>query len=78
MNGLKSTYDKDSFFIDIKPSMEKQNISVYRLSRITGIKYDRVKKYYEGDIYRIDLSNLAKICRALNCKINDVVKYKNK
>lgn len=47
------------------------------LSMATGIRYDVIDRYYKGQITRIDLENLAKICYALECKLSDIIDYKS-
>ncbi len=60
--------------VDIKSVMDKKQITVYQLSRDTGLKYDTINRYYNDNVNRIDLSNLSIICTALDCQINDVIK----
>ena len=69
----KADYGKT--IINIKSIMKKNDISIYQLSKKTGIKYDLLKHYYYGNLHRMDLSNIAKICYALNCDVSDIIKY---
>lgn len=55
--------------VNLKNVMLKRKITVNQLSKMTGIRYHIVKKYYRNEMYRIDLLNLAKFCDALNCEI---------
>ena len=64
--------------VDLKSVAKKRNKSVYELSKETGIRYHIVKKYYQNEIYRVDLDILEKFCTALNCEPNDIIKRKNK
>lgn len=61
--------------IDLIPVMKKKKITPYRLSKMTGIKYDNIQRYCKNTLYRIDLSNLAKICSALECDADEIIKY---
>lgn len=61
--------------VKLKDIMKKRDISVYQLSKKTGIKYHILKKYYYNDVYRIDLTNIAKICYALDCNLYDIIRY---
>ena len=61
--------------IALKDIMKKRDMSIYSLSKKTGIKYDLLKKYYYNELYRIDLTNVAKICFVLNCCSCDLIKY---
>lgn len=64
-------------YINLRDVMEQKNISVNELSRMTGIRYHIVKKYYLNEICRVDLENLKKFCVALNCNPEDIIKIKN-
>ena len=64
--------------IDIRKIMEERDVSIYELSRRTGLKYDTIKKYYNQKLYQIDLEVLAKICYVLKCNFFDVVYYEEK
>ena len=46
--------------VDLKSIMKQRKKSVYGLSKETGIRYHIVKKYYKGDVYRVDLDILEK------------------
>ena len=59
--------------IDIRKVMQEKRISVYELSRRTGLKYDTIKKYYNQKIYQVDLEVLAKICYVLKCDFFDII-----
>ena len=64
-------------YINLRDVMNQKHISVNALSRMTGIRYHIVKKYYLNDICRVDLENLKKFCVALNCEPDDIIKIKN-
>lgn len=64
--------------VNLKNAMLKRKITVNQLSKMTGIRYHIVKKYYRNEMYRIDLLNLAKFCDALNCEIEDILILKRK
>ena len=64
--------------LNVKEVMDSKNITVSELSRIANIKYDIVKRYYNGDIIRYDSEVLKKFCIYLGCNINDLIKIKVK
>jgi len=55
--------------------MDEKNISIYNLSKLTGLKYDVIFRYYTNQIIKYDSFVLAKFCYALNCSISDLLKY---
>lgn len=64
--------------LNVKEVMDKRNVSINELSRLANIKYDIVKRYYNGDIIRYDSEILKKFCIYLHCKIDDLIKIKEK
>ena len=59
----------------INKILEEKNISMYKLSVLTGIKYDVIYNYCNNFIRRYDKDVLAKICYVLDCKYSDLISY---
>ncbi len=62
----------------LKEIMDNKGVSISELSRMANIKYDIVKRYYNGEITRYDSEILKKICVYLECDITDLIKIKQK
>ena len=62
-------------YCDLKSIMNKKHIGIYKLSRLTGLKYDVISRYYVNSIIKYDAFVLAKLCYVLNCSISDLLKY---
>ena len=56
-------------------TLEKMNISRYERAKRTGIQYQIIDNYYKNKVKRYDGYVLDRICEALNCKIDDILKY---
>ena len=64
--------------VEIKLSsiMNKKNISIYQMSKLTSLKHSTVKNYYNNcPLTRVDLDVISKFCYVLNCKIEDILEY---
>lgn len=61
---IKLTLDK---------ALEKRGMSRYRLSKLTGIQFQVVDKYYKNKVVRYDSYILERICLALDCGIEDII-----
>ena len=63
--------------VNIKDLMDSKGISRSRLSRITGIRYSMINRYYQSgnELQRIDLHIFSKICYALDCPLESIMKY---
>lgn len=65
--------------LNIGKYMKDKGISTYRVVKETELGYQTIKNYREGNLTRIDLDVLAKICTVLNIKsINEIIEYKGK
>jgi len=62
---------------NLKKILEQKNTSMYELCRLTGLRYEVVKKYYYNTIIRYDSEVVAKICFVLDCDIEDWISYKS-
>lgn len=79
MNLIKSEKELyGSFKVDIKSVMKMENISRTKLSKVAGIKYDIINKYYNDRCKQVDLGTLAKICCVLKCNVQDIIIYEAK
>ena len=63
------------FIIDLAPIMQKKGMSKNKLCNLTGLKFNALQRYYKNTLKRVDLDILARICFALECNINDIIKY---
>ena len=55
--------------------LKKNNITKYRLSRITNIRYDTICNYCKGNVTLINIEYLKIFCNVLNCNIDDIMEY---
>ena len=56
--------------------LEDRGITRNRLRTLTGVKYEVIDRYFKADrVEMADLDFLAKVCYALDCKIEDILEY---
>ena len=60
----------------LKNILENNKISKNSLSVKSGVRFDTIQRYIKGDIVRVDLDIICKLCKALNCTIEDIIEYK--
>ena len=63
--------------ICLDKTLKNLRISRYELSKRTGIQYQIIDNYYKNKVVRYDSYVLERICVALNCKISDIIEYKD-
>lgn len=61
--------------IHLKELMDSRNISRNALARAIDARFEVVDKWYKGSVEKIDTDVLARICFALKCKPEDIVKH---
>lgn len=61
--------------LKIADIMKEQNISINKLAFRAEMQRTQLKSYLKGDIQRIDLSVLSRLCYALECDLSDLMEY---
>lgn len=69
--------DVDYGHIRVKLSdiIKEQNISINKLAFRSETQRTQIKAYLHGDIQRVDLAVLSRLCYALECDITDILEY---
>ena len=64
--------------VDFKLSeiMGKKHISKNKLCKEANLHFQTLQKYYKGNITKIDIDVLIRICHALECNFSDIIVYK--
>lgn len=81
MDDLKSivsyqTQEYGRVRVKLAELLNSRGITRNRLRTLTGVKYEVIDRYYKAqNIEMVDLDFLAKVCFALNCKIDDLLEY---
>ena len=77
IRGITELKDYGKVEIKLSSIMDKKNISIYQMSKLTSLKHSTVKSYYNNcPLTRVDLDVISKFCYVLNCKIEDILEYK--
>ena len=63
--------------IILEKILKQKNISRYELAKRTGIQYQIIDNYYKNKVKRYDGYVLSRICETLDCKIEDILEYKD-
>ena len=76
VRGITELKDYGKVEILLSSIMDKYDISIYRMSQLTGLKHSTIKAYYNNSpITRVDLDVISKMCYVLNCSVGDILKY---
>ena len=59
----------------LKEIMDARGISRNQLAKRIDARFEVVGKWYKGEVEKMDLDILARICYALDCTTEDLIKY---
>ena len=76
MNNIKIVKIENGYYtFRLAQILKQQNISINRLMRDTNTDFKVIKRLIDGDIVRIDIYVLARLCDYLNCEMTDIINY---
>ena len=59
----------------LKEVMDERGISRNQLAKRIDARFEVVGKWYKGEVEKMDLDILARICYALDCTTEDIIRY---
>lgn len=66
----------DMITVAIREQAEKRGFTTaYQLQKATGVQPTVAAKWYRNDLKMIGMDSLDRLCAALKCKPNDLLKY---
>ncbi|MGN0134424.1 MAG: helix-turn-helix domain-containing protein [Anaerotignum sp.] len=67
--------DYGSVELRLKEVMEERGITRNQLAKLIDARFEVVSKWYKGQVEKMDLDILARICYALDCTTEDLLRY---
>ena len=61
--------------IKLDKVMKEQGISINKLAFRAEMQRTQLKSYLNGEVQRLDMSILARLCYALECDLTDLIEY---
>jgi putative transcriptional regulator len=62
--------------ITLRTLLEKRKISMYKLSKDSGLPYQTIWRLSKSKQQSIDFSVLNKLCETLDCRVQDIIVYR--
>lgn len=59
----------------LKEVMEERGITRNQLAKLIDARFEVVSKWYKGEVEKMDLDILARICYAMDCTTEDLLRY---
>ena len=61
--------------LKLKEVMDARGITRNQLAKLIDARFEVVGKWYKGEVEKMDLDILARICYALDCTAEDIIQY---
>jgi len=71
----KINIENGYYLFKLEQILKEKNISINKLMRDTNTDFKVLKRIMTGDLVKLDILVLARICDYLNCKMEDIVEY---
>jgi len=72
---IKVKIENGVYLFKLDDILKSNNISINKLMRDTNTDFKVIKRILTGELVRIDIFVLARLCDYLNCGINDIIEY---
>ena len=63
------------YLFKLEKILNDKKISINKLMRETNTDFKVLKRIMTGELVRLDIFVIARLCDYLNCKITDIVEY---
>lgn len=73
---FEAKVENGCYIFKLTDLMKEKKISINKLMRDTNTDYKVIKRLMNGDLARIDIYVLDRLCNYLDCDMNDIFEYK--
>ena len=74
-NGIFYTKEYGSIKLHLAEIMQARGVKRNQLAKQIGSRFEVIDNWCKGDIDRLDLDVLARICCVLGCNVSDLLEY---
>lgn len=72
---VKIEIENGNYIFKLDDMLKQNNISINKLIRDTNTDFKVLKRLMTGELVRIDIFVLARLCNYFHCEISDIVEY---
>lgn len=73
---VKINVEGGTYIFKLEKLLADRNITKSKLINDTGTDFKVIKRLATGEIVRIDIYVLARLCNYLNCNVSDIVEFR--
>ena len=76
MNGIREVKMEHGYYLfKLGHLLKINNISINKLILDTNTDFKVIKRLMSGNLVRIDIFVIERLCNYLNCKMSDIIEY---
>ncbi len=76
MSKIKKVRIENGYYLfKLEKLLSDNNISINKLMKDTNTDYKVIKRLIDGEVVRIDITVLARLCEYFDCEITDIFEY---
>lgn len=69
------TRNYGSVVLHLRELMDQRGINRNQLSKLIDVRFEVADKWYHGELEKMDLDILARLCFVLDCQPGDLLEY---
>lgn len=73
----KVNVENGVFLFKLKNVLNDKNVSINKIMKDTNTDYKVIKRLMTGELVKIDMYVLARICDYLDCSMEELIEYKH-
>lgn len=77
LNTCEVKIENGYYLFKLSDILNDKKISINKLMRDTNTDFKVIKRLMTGELVKVDIFVLARLCDYLNCSIEDIVEYKH-
>ncbi len=76
MSKIKKVRIENGYYLfKLEKLLSDNNTSINKLMKDTNTDYKVIKRLIDGEVVRIDITVLARLCEYFDCEITDIFEY---
>lgn len=72
---IKAKIENGYYIFKLEDLLKNNNISINKLMRDTNTDFKVIKRLMTGDLVKLDIFVLARLCDYFNCDMIDIIEY---
>lgn len=72
---VKVRIENGDYYFKLDEILKRKNLSINKVMKETNTDFKVLKRMMTGELVRVDIFVVARLCNYLECKINDIIEY---